>query len=105
MKFGGLLFTLMLAACATTNFATDTRGGVEQSIDGSPVYIYSMLDVRQQEFGAAMITEVNNQLVQQLRQHNVASEVVSFRDTTVGMSFALKGSAYIPIGEVIASRQ
>ncbi|MGH6950052.1 MAG: hypothetical protein ACREH4_04225, partial [Vitreimonas sp.] len=55
---------VLLCACATANFTTKT--GEARSIAGSQVFIYSFLDVRQDELGQRMIENVNQQLTDRL---------------------------------------
>ncbi len=96
---------LLLSACATANFQTDTKLGGAPSIVGSQVYIYSFIDLRETDFGDAMVNAVNRQLVERLAERSVVAQVVSYAETTAGKFTARGGgSVMIPVAEIIASR-
>ncbi|GAA0643901.1 hypothetical protein [Brevundimonas lenta] len=110
MKLIGLiasaLFALALSACATNEFSdTRTTPGF-QSVRGSPIYIYSFLDVREQYFGPTMLTTFDRMLQDQLAAKGVKSELLRFKESEPAMEFILSdATARLPVGDVVASNK
>ena len=82
-------------------------------LQGAFVYVYSFLDVRDQQFGPRMLDQLDQQLTADLSAEGVSSKVLRFKDSTVGETFAqsgqqpgawgYSGSDLIPVNQTIAS--
>ena len=82
-------------------------------LTGAPLYIYSFLDVREEEFSSELLAEVDKQLQAALTAQNVPSKLLRFRDSTVADSFAQltavptrgrsQSTELIPVGQTIQS--
>lgn len=76
------------------------------SLRGTKILFYDFLDVREAEFTPAVLTEMESQLIGELGQNQVSAELIRFKDTPTGLSFAnAMGGAMIPVGEVISSQK
>jgi hypothetical protein len=92
---------LGVAACATANFQTNTKIETSARLPGAGVFIYSFLDLRDQDFGAAMVQQVNAQLVAQLNARGVTTDIVTFRESSRGRATSVTGTVSIPVDNII----
>jgi hypothetical protein len=97
--------SLSLAACAANQFSKTQSLVNGVSLKGSRVFVYSFLDIRDNEFGLNMLTEVDKQLTQALQKSDVTARVLRFRDSETGKYFPLltNGGVSIPIRQTFAS--
>ena len=85
------------------------------SLSGSTIYIYSFLDVRDQEFSVPLLEEIDRQLSVALKSADVDSKLLRFKDSTVGFGFTqsknipiygrYSSSELIPVEQTLASNQ
>ena len=93
-----------LAGCATHQFTTTGPAAAGFSIRNTKVFAYSFLDLRDAEFGASMLAEVDKQLTQALAKSGVTVKVLRFKDSDVGHSFsATSGGMTVPVRQTIES--
>jgi hypothetical protein len=92
---------LLIASCATANYASKAPDQSAQSIAGAQLYIYSFLDARSGDLGERMVAQVNEQLTARLTERGVASRIVTYADTTDKPAV---GTIMVPVQEIIASR-
>jgi hypothetical protein len=57
------------------------------SLKGEPVFVYSFLDIRKDEFGAKILAQFHSQLMDALKAGGVSPQLVLFADTTQGSLF------------------
>ncbi|HIV71030.1 MAG TPA: hypothetical protein H9903_08880 [Candidatus Aquabacterium excrementipullorum] len=93
-----------LAGCATNSFRTMKPAAAGLSLKNTKVYAYSFLDLRDHEFGASMLGEIDRQLVEVLGQSGVTLKVLRFRESDIGRSFTMtSGGMYVPVRQTVES--
>lgn len=97
--FVALAAAVVLSACATANFSTPKGSG--PVITGSQVYVYSFLDLRNDDLGARMVAQLNEQLRSRLSEHGVETQLVTFRETPQGRYTSVTGSVSVPVREIV----
>jgi len=81
----------------------------ETSLRGSSIYIYTFLDVRQNEFGLKVVNQVDQQLVERFADEDVDAKVLRFRNSTIGQNYLLgsgfagSSASVIPVEQVMAA--
>ena len=103
-KLLGVIFALVLSACATTSFATKATT-TDARLTNQHVYIYSMLDLRANQFGAAMVSGVNERLRARLTEHSVTTELVTYADTLEGKAPAQFESVQVPLAQIVIAHE
>jgi hypothetical protein len=104
-KLLGMLLALALSACATTSFTTKTST-TDARLTGQHLYIYSMLDLRTSDFGAAMVGGVHDQLRARLGDRGVTTEMLTYADTLDGRPLTPQNQTVrIPLERIIAENQ
>ena len=93
---------ILFSACSTIKFNKPETKLNNINIRNSAVYIYSFLDIREDEFGPSMLAELNKQLVQVLSNSGVPSKILRFKDSEYSKTFSLVDkSMSIPVQETI----
>lgn len=93
-----LAAAVVLNACATANFSAKGEG---PALTGSHVYIYSFIDVRNNDLGPRMIAQVNEQLRARLAEYGVETRLVTFRETSYGRYTSVTGSVAVPVPQIV----
>lgn len=82
------------------------------SLRGSSIYIYTFLDVRENEFGLEVLDQVDEQLLARFAGETVRAKVLRFRNSPIGQNFSAGGSTYygsstafVPVERVIAANR
>src|SRR5690349_16713782 len=79
------------------------------SLRGSFVYIYTFLDVREDEFGLEVIEEFDRQIVSRFDAEGVKSKVLRFSRTPFGRRFVANiynpENILVPYGKVMADNR
>jgi hypothetical protein len=107
--FVSCLFCLSigLGACVyptSMSFTETTRPSTPVTL--SRLYVYSFLDLRVDELGSALMSEISRQLAAGLESCGVASEQHWFRDDPIAGQFArLRGSEVVPVRRVITQNR
>lgn len=98
----GLL--VLISACATNQFS-QTKSLVDGlSLKGSKLYVYSFLDIRDQQFGPNLLTQFDTQFVRELANSNVTAKVLRFKESETGRYSTISNSQMtVPILETIKS--
>jgi hypothetical protein len=112
---GFLVSVVVLSAsgCVTNNFRTPPPAFSGQA-PMRAVYVYSFLDLRENELGPKFLAEVQRQLAAALKGKGASSAQLSFNDSPLRAEYLLKeepvsgsrtrqASTRVPVGEVIAT--
>ena len=93
---------LLLTGCAISPDFTGTTQPIT-SVQLDKLYIYSFLDVRANELGSTMMTEIERQLGEGLKVHGVESQQHWFERDPIASEFARSSysSERVPVHEVI----
>ncbi|AYV47153.1 hypothetical protein CFHF_01365 [Caulobacter flavus] len=92
-----------LSGCATNTFAPTTTLGAVEALNGTSIYVYSFLDIRDAEFGGRMLDELDRRIVADFGAFDVNASVMRFRSSRAGMLYA--GGSYsgsVPVDAVVA---
>lgn len=112
----GLLVSIVVlgtSGCATNNFRTPPPAFAGQA-PLRAVYVYSFLDLRENELGPKFLGEVQRQFAEALKAKGASSAQLSFNDSPLRAEYLLKeepvrgsltrqASTRVPVGEVIAT--
>src|SRR5689334_1261288 len=103
-KLLGVLLALALSACATATFSTKTTA-TDTRLTNQHLYIYSMLDLRANQFGATMVAEVNQRLRARLAEHGVTTEMVTYADARDDKAPAQFESVQVPLAQIVIAHE
>lgn len=95
----------VLGACATASFETAAKPGTLPAITGAQVYVYSFLDIRNSDLGAAMVAAVNQQLVARLAERGVEAQVLTYSEATGKPVAGWAGTVSVPIAQILAEHR
>ncbi|MFZ6778710.1 hypothetical protein ACO0LD_17950 [Undibacterium sp. Ji83W] len=92
----------LLSGCSTTYEFKTTRLEQQVNIRGKKLYVYSFLDVRENDLGMNLIAHFDSGLIKELAIHEVSAKVLPFRSSRIGSdySFTQRGMK-IPVNESI----
>ena len=94
-----------LGACATARFETAAKPGTLPAITGTQVYVYSFLDIRNSDLGAAMVAAVNQRLVARLGERGVEARVLTYSEATGKPVAGWAGTVSVPIAQILAEHR
>jgi hypothetical protein len=103
-KLLGVVLALALSACATTSFATKATT-TDARLANQHLYIYSMLDLRANQFGGSMVADVNQRLRARLAERGVTTELVTYADTLDGKAPAQFESVQVPLAQIVIAHE
>lgn len=72
----------------TAAIEADVRAASPPKISGAFVYVYSFLDIRQDQFGRDCIALIDNHLIDALKQSGADAKVLNFKESAIGMDTA-----------------
>lgn len=80
-----------------------SRAPVAGELRGAQVFVYSFLDIREQDFGFEVVEGFEKRLLEDLKIAGVPAKLLRYSDTSVSQNYPArgKGSSWIPIGQVI----
>ncbi|GEM_PF-4410747 len=82
-----IAFVLLLSGCASNTFSQTKLLAPNVSLRGSTVYVYSFLDIRENELGPKLLDQFDLQLGEELRKSGVTAKVLRFKKSAAGMAF------------------
>lgn len=101
-----LVCALVLSGCATSEFAGTIKAPGFESVRGAPVYIYSFLDAREDQFGPTMLDRTTYQLSEQLAEKGVRTQLLTFKESPLGLSYVFSDTTgMLPVDAVIRRNQ
>ena len=97
-------FGALLASCASNQIVSTASAVEGASVKNSKIYIYSLLDLRDAEFGPSMLAEVEKLLTFELAKGAAISKVLRFKDSEIGRYYSTtSGGMSIPIKQMLDS--
>ena len=100
-----VIFLILIQSCASNKFVKTKMYEDGVSLVGKSVYVYSMLDIRDSEFGENMLNAFDTQLVDGLYTKGVKAKVLRFTDSVAGMSFTMSNSAELPLESLVTKNK
>lgn len=103
-KLAPICLMFALSACVSNKFVASNKIDNNLNLKNSTIHAYSMLDIRESEFGEKMLSSLNANISEKFKSRGIESTVNVFKESKTAQLFSISNSGVLPVEEFVKEK-